>query len=300
MAVFDRIMSIFDLMALNPPPGFLDSRTKRGRHLFFATTSGKQPLAVVCAGWEECHADFHIDRPTFPYPTIELLAGGNWIVGRGNRSRPTAPGALVLYGPGTPVALRATGSGPHWKYFLVLSGTEAANRLLQAGIAPRETPIHVQQGALIELYEQIISCSDLPEKHRKPVATALAQALILRAGASKIPSPGHAKPDGTAFERCRSHMETHYPDIPSIRAAAAACHVTLEHFSRLFRKFTGTTAEKFLTSLRVNHAARMLQHTDATIKSIALSVGFKDPYHFSKAFKRIHAISPQKFRSQFH
>lgn len=283
-----------------PPPGFLDTHTKRGRHIFLETNASRHAFGVVCAGWEECHADFQIDRPSFPYLTIELLAAGDWLVGKGKKARRTNPGALVLYGPSSPIALAATGPGPHHKYFLVLSGHQTATHLEQAGIPSRKTLVHVHPGPLMELYEQIISCADLPEDKRKPVATALAKAFVLRAGASLISTPARSKPDGTAFERCRTHMESHYPEISGIRSAAEACHVTLEHFSRLFRKFTGTTAERFLTSLRVNHAARMLQQTDLTIKTIALSVGFKDPYHFSKAFKKIHSVSPRKFREQFH
>jgi AraC-like DNA-binding protein len=301
MDVFDKVMSIFDLMALKaPPPGFLDSHTKRGRHLFLETTSARHAFGVVCAGWEECHADFQINRPSFPYPTIELLAAGDWVLGTGKNAQLTGSGALVLYGPSSPIALAATGPGPHRKYFLVLSGYQTSNHLEQAGIPPHETLVHVHQGPLMELYEQIITCSELPESQRKAVATALAKAFLLRAGASRLGPSAKSRPDGTAFERCRAYVESHYPEIISIRSAAEACHVTLEHFSRLFRKFTGTTAERFLSSLRVNHAARMLQQTDLTIKSIALTVGFKDPYHFSKAFKKIHSVSPQKFRDQFH
>jgi AraC-like DNA-binding protein len=99
-----------------------------------------------------------------------------------------------------------------------------------------------------------------------------------------------------AFERCRSHLESHYPEILSISQAAGDCHVSPEHFSRLFRKFAGTTAEAFLMSLRINHAARMLLQSNMPVKEIALRVGFRDPYHFSRAFKSAHGASPKSFR----
>ncbi len=301
MDVFDELMSIFDLMTPKcPPPGFLDSHTRRGRYVFLDRDMSRRRLDVICAGWEDCSADFEIKRPSFPYPTMELLAGGQWIIGSGKSSRQSGPGTLVLYGPSTPVALCATGPGPHSKYFLVLSGANITAQFQKAGIPAHETILHLQHGMLMDLFEQIISCSSLPEAHKNIVASAIASALILRAGASRLPVKGNAKQDGTAFERCRAYMESHYPEILGIGMAAESCHVTLEHFSRLFRKFTGTTAERFLTALRVNHAARMLQQSNLTVKNIAISVGFKDPYHFSKVFKKIHSVSPQKYRSQFH
>jgi AraC-like DNA-binding protein len=33
-----------------------------------------------------------------------------------------------------------------------------------------------------------------------------------------------------------------------------------------------------------------------TIKEIAHRVGYHDPYHFSRAFKSVHGVSPKAFR----
>jgi AraC-like DNA-binding protein len=100
------------------------------------------------------------------------------------------------------------------------------------------------------------------------------------------------------FEKCLRYLETHYQIIESIGDAAQRCHVSPEYFSRLFRKFTGTTAERHLLTLRINHAARLLQQADITIKEVSLGVGFHDPYHFSRAFKKVHGVSPKAFRER--
>jgi len=47
----------------------------------------------------------------------------------------------------------------------------------------------------------------------------------------------------------------------------------------------------------MNKAANLLLTTDFKIKDIAYHVGFYDPYHFSKIFKKNHGQSPKKYRS---
>jgi len=50
--------------------------------------------------------------------------------------------------------------------------------------------------------------------------------------------------------------------------------------------------------IRFEAAARLLRETDATALEIALEVGYEDPSHFSRAFKRIAGISPREYRRQ--
>jgi AraC-like DNA-binding protein len=87
----------------------------------------------------------------------------------------------------------------------------------------------------------------------------------------------------------------HYPRVRGIAEAARACHVSPEYFSRLFRHYAGQTATQYLARLRVNHAAKLLQRSDLTVKAAGEAVGYEDPYHFSRVFKRVHGRSPKSF-----
>lgn len=280
----------------NTPPGYVASRIRKGRYFFPTAEDFSKGSGLVCAGWEECHADFEIERPSFRYHALELIVGGDWLARFGRRQRAIGPGTVLRYGPGESFGLAAAGRGPHLKYFLNLSGP-AAPRLLDSARIRRLSCFHLSHaGRISDLFEQLISCSELPSTRRHPVARALVESLVLRAGAQRLEKKTAAPHTNPAFERCRSHLESLYPQIPSISQAARDCHVTPEHFSRLFRKFANTTAESFLMNLRLNHAARMLSQSDMPVKEIALRVGFRDPYHFSRAFKSAHGASPKSFR----
>jgi len=58
------------------------------------------------------------------------------------------------------------------------------------------------------------------------------------------------------------------------------------------------TYSDLITELRYEHAARLLRESDATALDIALEVGYEDPSHFSRAFKRIAGVSPREYRHQ--
>lgn len=279
-----------------PPELFLAARIRKGRYFFLGPVDSRRGFHVVAAGWEECEPDFAIRRRSFPYHAVELLAGGTWNVGLDGKSRRVGAGAVVAYGPDCECSLAAAGAGPHIKYFLDLQGARVRSLLRDCGLGRRR--IFQPGGAhwLQNLCEQIISCSELPEEAAGELAAGLSRALLMRIGAATSAS---SMQDGerNAFRRCREHLETHYTSPGGIAEAAAACHVSAEHFSRMFRRFTGTTAANFLFTLRMNHAARLLGQSDMTVKGVAAEVGFQDPYHFSKAFKRHTGRSPVDFRS---
>ena len=290
-------MDKFDLIKTpEPPPEFLASRIKRGRYLFPNMKPAREVPAVICAGWEECHSDFEIVRPAFPYEAVELLAGGEWDVRVGRRLRHCKSGTLVVYGPGNPCSIRATGSGPHIKYFMDLAGQRSQSLIKECRLAGRSLIPLGESSRLIQLFEQILDCREIPQPAGNRTVCALAEALLRRAGCARATSRKTSTRTSVAFERCRHYLEEHYPGINSISAAASECHVSTAYFSRLFRRHAGVTAERFLATLRVNHAARLLQQTNLSVKEAGHRVGFKDPYHFSRLFKRLHGTSPAKFR----
>lgn len=297
MAKLDQMMDKFVLMALRQPPrSFLAGRIKRGRYLFLNMPPGRVRPAVICTGWEECHPDFAIERPSFSYEAVELLAGGEWEVRVGRKHRRCGPGILVVYGPGKPCSIKTVGRGPHWKYFFDLAGALSHELIADCGLAGRGVFACGESPHIAQLFEQILSCSDLHAGGRNATVCALVEAVLRRAGASRLPSRKYDSRSAQTFNRCRAHLETHYPEIESMAAAARACHVSVPYFSRLFRRHVGMTAERFLMSLRVNHAARLLQQTSLSVKEAGVKVGFKDPYHFSRAFKHVHGKAPRDFR----
>jgi AraC-like DNA-binding protein len=280
-----------------PPPGFIAPSIRRGRYLFLDPTR-RGDLRLVCAGWEECGSDFVIDRPSFSWHAVELLATGAWQIHTGSRWLAAPAGTILGYGPSQPGGIRAVGPGPHEKYFADFRARRPGSLLAAAGLrAPRHRRLG-DKTAAAACYRQILDCAGLPLRHRAHLADLLLEVLLARLAVEPKPGRRTAAHPPETFIRCRDYLLAHYPEVRGLAEAARHCHVTPEYFSRLFRRHAGQTAARFLAGLRANHAAKLLLRSNITVKAAAHAVGFDDPYHFSRVFKRIHGQSPRHFARQ--
>jgi AraC family transcriptional regulator, positive regulator of tynA and feaB len=85
------------------------------------------------------------------------------------------------------------------------------------------------------------------------------------------------------------------PDFGPVEAAAEA-GISLRYLQKLFTQ-RGSTCSEFIYSLRLNHAARLLQRraslgTSQPVSEIAYACGFRDYTHFARRFRQRFGYSP--------
>ena len=59
---------------------------------------------------------------------------------------------------------------------------------------------------------------------------------------------------------------------------------------------SGTTYRAVVDELRFNEAKELLANTSARVIDVASAVGFDDPSHFARMFRRVGGLSPREFR----
>lgn|GEM_PF-1024936 len=77
---------------------------------------------------------------------------------------------------------------------------------------------------------------------------------------------------------------------------AKAVGYSPRHLSQLMSTHLGHSLFDHLRNLRVVEARRLLEKSDLSIKDIAKAVGYSDPAHFTRAFKRATGLSPRTYR----
>lgn len=97
-----------------------------------------------------------------------------------------------------------------------------------------------------------------------------------------------------SVEYIEAHMEEPF-DAEKI--ARIACSSTF-HFQRMFHMLTGNTLAEYVRKRRLTLAAQELAATKVKVLDIALKYGYDTPESFSKAFRRVHGISPSAAREQ--
>ncbi|MCP5519985.1 MAG: helix-turn-helix transcriptional regulator [Verrucomicrobiales bacterium] len=293
-------MDILDLMGTipaAPTPAFISTQVRRGRYAFVdLQPPAAVPLSLVCAGWEECAPDYHIARHGFRYHAVEYIVSGQWHLEIVGRSLPVGPGTVFAYGPQTRYRLRSTAGRQPGKFFVDFAGREAgallkASRLLQDG--PRRI-LHSRW--IHDIFDQLLDCANLSRTASRRIGTKLTELLLARLR-EDLHSTGerHSEAHRT-FLRARQHVQEHYLDLRTVDEVAHRCHLAPAYLSRLFRRFTDETPLQYLTRLKMDHAAELLLQGDHSVKWTAAAVGFQDPYHFSRVFKRVHGVAPGQFR----
>ncbi len=80
---------------------------------------------------------------------------------------------------------------------------------------------------------------------------------------------------------------------------AEKSHMSIDTFRRKFFEVTGVLPKRYIEELKIRQAAKQLIKTDDKINIIANHSGYFDQYHFSRRFKTIMGISPEKYRKSF-
>jgi AraC-like DNA-binding protein len=286
-------------MAPTAKPAFISKQVESGAYYFLdLNPSPRTPLAVVCGGREVCGAAYRIDRRTFPYHSIELVASGRGSVTLDGTRYRLQPGVLFRYAPSTAHEIAVEPGSRMLKYFVDFTGT-TCGRLIAGGPWSSLQPLQVAEPARAQaIYEELqrVGARQTPLAAR--ICALLLQQLVLAAADDAVPAAGLDSAAWAAYRRCREHIEAHFTSLRSLADLAAACGVSGAHTCRLFRRYGARSPYQTLLLLKMTRAASLLLDRALLVRQVGAEVGFEDPYHFSKAFKRVYGLSPGAFRAR--
>ncbi|WP_234904741.1 helix-turn-helix domain-containing protein [Rhizobium rhizogenes] len=99
-------------------------------------------------------------------------------------------------------------------------------------------------------------------------------------------------------KRVLDYMNEHIADRLSIETLANICRMSPSHFIRAFSMTFGTPPYKYLVSIRLEEAERLLLGSTLPISDIALQTGFSSQSHLTNAMMRYKQTTPAKFRAE--
>lgn len=82
----------------------------------------------------------------------------------------------------------------------------------------------------------------------------------------------------------------------TVAELAAACGLSIAHFTRAFRRSTGMPPHRWLMQQRMDRAQHLLLTTQASLSEIAFDCGFNDQVHLTHAFTRNVGSPPGTWR----
>lgn len=100
-----------------------------------------------------------------------------------------------------------------------------------------------------------------------------------------------------AVTRAKSYLAEHYQEADlSLKRVAAYVDLSEKYFTTKFTKECGETFLSYLTALRLQKAKELIRTTTFKMYEIAEMVGYNNPEHFNRTFKKAEGVSPAQYR----
>jgi AraC-like DNA-binding protein len=93
------------------------------------------------------------------------------------------------------------------------------------------------------------------------------------------------------------YLGDHYTEALNIPLLARLTHLSPSRFHAIFKTTTGCSPSGYIKRLRLEQAGLMLMTGTGRVGEIGRSLGWNDPFHFSRTFKQFFGISPKQFQA---
>ena len=275
---------------------FVSRQVTRARRFYFGrgVSVADGELEVVGGGWELTAKDYLINRGSFPWLGVELVAGGRGVLRMGGEVHELRRGVLFAYGPGVPHRIETDPGDLLSKYYLNFRGREAADRLSAVELDPGRCRMMGNADELEELFEGLIDEGAAPRPQAPEIVALQLRILFLKMASGGEAEDPAARRARRTLRRCLAHMDQHFLDVRTVREVAEACHVSVGHLTRSFLRFGYGSPYRYLSRRKMMHAAALLDSGGLLVREVADRLGL-DPFQFSRVFKRVHGISPSDF-----
>ena len=104
-------------------------------------------------------------------------------------------------------------------------------------------------------------------------------------------------PEAQLFHKFTLLLEEKYGQTHAVQDFAQMLNITPRQLSHISRQFVGRTAKHLIEERLILEARRLLTFTNLSVKEIAHKLGYKDPSHFSKIFKKKTGSTPQAYKA---
>ncbi|MDO5547554.1 MAG: AraC family transcriptional regulator [Eubacteriales bacterium] len=241
------------------------------------------------------------DRPILSaHYTIHYVFSGSGHVRIGNTTYPVAPGSVFVVFPNQIRQIipgESTPLGIHW---LELDGEVLLPELLQLNLTPN-TPIlpltvPAGTGKTAAYFSKLATSGEENKAHQLGICWLILGALAAETAQVKPQRIGNQRKYYVSqaidlIQRC-------YMQDITVEDIAAYCRLNRSYLGKLFRDETGKSTQEYLIEYRMEVACRYLRETTAPIGTIALSVGYQNQLHFSRAFRKTYGMSPRDWQKE--
>lgn len=205
--------------------------------------------------------------------------------------------------------LMPAGLPTHWHYagtvdfavFYMLGGSSSAMQSLNVLCASRSTSMPFSDALVGSAALQLINELQKGRLADQGFMERLA-GLMIEQTLRVLTTPGvHGiNPRHAHFSRLQgvlNYIHEHLAEELSAGTLAARAEVSRAHFRRIFEDAMGMPPHRYVLSVRLEQARKLLTMSSMPIARIAQESGFSSQSHLTACFRAAHAVTPAKYRA---
>ncbi len=255
-------------------------------------------LRIGCIGREVCGPSYVVDRAGFPCFGIEFVVTGVGSLEMNRHSYPLHAGVAFCYGPGVGHRIENTSGLPMIKYFVDFYGEEAEALLERSRMGPGSARQVIDVEALRFLFEQLIVEGESGSAGSAEVCLSYLKLIVLKLSGGIEPTQATGVSGSALFQQWLEFIDAHYLRLRDLNDIAGELGTRPAQLCRVFKQYGQPGPFQHLTRRKMNRAAELLSTGEVAVKEVAQAVGYPDPYHFSRLFKKHYGLSPVRFQER--
>ncbi len=223
------------------------------------------------------------------YSVSHLIEGGGRLWIKGQDEQELFPGTLVTITPGTLNRYGGNGRQPYVEDSIRFCGP-VADMMAASGIL-------VSGASELGTIRRLCPIAELaadPSRDSQIHANIQLQDLL-----TELYFRNRERSRSSKMEELIRLIQSDLQHWWTVEELAELASLSCEVLRRRFLAHTGMLPKTYLEEYKLRCAAEQLLTTDFPVGKIARLLGYNDPYHFSRRFKRRMGSSPELYRRQF-
>lgn len=277
-------------------PEIHQKKVRHSQYINLSSTIDKN-RDLLFIGYEECTHGYGINRKSFPFWTLEIIIEGNASLRYAQKRHSLQAGSVFCYGPNTAHSFANTKQSLLKKFFLI-SGQQEFPQNWQNKKLRALRPEHLSDWyRCANTLRQILQES----KHRDAQSEGMIDLLVKRCTQQlkkALNSQIQQRPLAEkAYQIALKLIEEDYVHLQSLEQIAEKSGYSKEYLCRVFKRYRKQSPYNALTQKKMQVAWDLLSQQKMKVSAAAFSVGYEDPLHFSKVFKKTMGCSPSSIKT---
>lgn len=249
---------------------------------------------ILCVGSYSCTAGYHIKRKRYNSMLLMYLLEGSCTVCCGGKTGTAQAGDVVLLNCYQPHEYYTDSNLKIlWLHFDGAQSLELAEHIIktQGTVFPCRNPALFEGSltAMVEIFRKGQTVSE-------PSVSCMIYTLLCNLVTETSVTGSMELDEGVVSDAVR-FMKENLKESLTVEQISRSVNVSPSHFSRLFKKQTGSSPYEFVIKVRIDAAKKLLKNSGFSVAEIAAQTGFNSQSNFIYTFHAKVGISPKQFRN---